>query len=231
MAVEMNKIIEISLAKIENSKTRKVTGRSSLLHRSLLVNSLLNRVRSNDKDNPEPLMNYREPKSIDMELDEQDLLEKCPPSQLERPRNPRNSSTRKQSGLISTDSVTMPPKDSFSTDSQTTEKAYEMSDSCCSEDRISLKDNIACECKLSPKTRLRTRSKRPRLNLDSEESLSCPNKKLKSIQTISPSPKVDATGYSVTSLASLFSGLVANSEAENSSLKFSTNYVTVMMAC
>jgi len=71
---DTEKIIEISLAKIESSKTKKGNGK---LHKKLLVNSLLNRVRGTDSENTcttEPLMNYREPKLIvDLDVEDYDM--------------------------------------------------------------------------------------------------------------------------------------------------------------
>eukprot|EP00493_Phyllostaurus_siculus_P025851 UN26196 len=73
--VDMDRIFEISVNKIEHSKSsRKVYGKSTMLHRTLLVNTVLNRVRNserthtnnnnNNKDESPSFTNYREPKRM-----------------------------------------------------------------------------------------------------------------------------------------------------------------------
>ena len=48
-ADDMDRIFEISVNKIEHSKSRKVYGKSTMLHRTLLVNTVLNRVRNSER--------------------------------------------------------------------------------------------------------------------------------------------------------------------------------------
>eukprot|EP00794_Sanderia_malayensis_P015781 gene15781-17374_t len=67
-----DKILEISLAKFDQSKiTRKQSSTSSKLHRNLLVSSVLRAIKiDSDLTSEDCLMDYRESKLIDIDLDE-----------------------------------------------------------------------------------------------------------------------------------------------------------------
>ena len=71
MDYEMDKILEISLAKIDRNKTsRKQTATSNTLRRNLLVSSVLKAIKTDTIPSNEILMDYRETKLIDMDLEE-----------------------------------------------------------------------------------------------------------------------------------------------------------------
>ena len=230
----MDKIIEISLAKIENSKSRKVTGKSNMLHRNLLVNTLLNRVRTSDKSLQitEPLMNYREPRSlVDMDIDDYDMEKIANTKERKHGSNIQHTQqqitlTRKQSSLVTklnTRSLSGKPENSL------------CKDICKLDDITETKENkeIPCEClklsncKSEPALNIKHAKKRSRLSEQDEQN--CPTKKLRCLWPTNVSPKVQELSYSITSLASLFGDLDANTDTENLSL--GRNYVTAMVAC
>lgn len=89
MEYEADRIFEISLAKFDRSKTsRKQSSTSSKLHRNLLVTSVLKAITTDSSSGNESLMDYRESKIIDMDLDEAnyDMVnqERCQPIKANR---------------------------------------------------------------------------------------------------------------------------------------------------
>jgi len=89
MEYEADRIFEISLAKFDRSKTsRKQSSTSSKLHRNLLVTSVLKAITTDSSSGSGSLMEYRESKIIDMDLDEAnyDMVnqERCLPIKANR---------------------------------------------------------------------------------------------------------------------------------------------------
>ena len=71
MEYETNKILEISLAKIDRKNaSRKQSTASSTLHRNLLVSSVLKAIKPDGIPGKDILMDYRETKVIDLDIDE-----------------------------------------------------------------------------------------------------------------------------------------------------------------
>merc|ERR1712243_389952 len=107
MCEDMARIFEISLNKIEHSKSRKVYGKSNMLHRTLLVNTVINRVRNSDgtlehrTESQTPFMNYRDPKSIDIEdYDTEKILSYTDCQTHSRSRINTNTPKKKVSSLV-----------------------------------------------------------------------------------------------------------------------------------
>jgi len=207
----MDKIIEISLSKIENTKSRVNTGKTSLLHRHLLVNSLLNRVRGNDKTIPdETLMNYREPKSL-IEMDIEDCDMKKVPSFSERSQKQRSTTSWKRTSLLLDNNII--------TESSNEGVLKEKN------------ENITCECKkASVKVKKdnssynqKARKRQHSIDLDDQSNI----KKFR----CTSGNKTQEMGASITSLASLFGGLVANTENDSSKLSLQGNFLSAMVAC
>ncbi len=74
MEYATDRLLEISLAKFDRSKTqRKQSSTSSKLHRNLLVSSVLRAIKIDSNSQENCLMDYRESKLIDMELDDVNL--------------------------------------------------------------------------------------------------------------------------------------------------------------
>ena len=60
-------------SEVEKS-SRECFRKSSVLHRNLMVNSVLNKVRTSEKSyNSDIFLNYREPRSIEMDIEEQEI--------------------------------------------------------------------------------------------------------------------------------------------------------------
>jgi len=230
MSSEECKLIEISLAKIEHSKSsRKAVGvgKASMLHRNLLVNSVLNRVRNTDKTAKlESFMDYREPRSIDSELDENDIIEKC--TTLHEMRQTRSSS--KKANLLGKqldiNSNELPKTTTQYSQPRTVsplpqdlpivpkfEKQTDMDIAV-----YQLKTNSS---DYSPKKNC----KRSRSKTDSCDKVVLPIKKMKASCWSS-----DMSAYSVSSLSSLFNELVANADAD-SGLNFCSTYITATACC
>lgn len=228
MSGDMEKIIEISLAKIENTKTQKINGKSNILHRNLLVNTLLNRVRSTDKNLQvkKPLMNYREPKNmVDIDMEDYDM-DKVPSSKdfkkLNQPQQQQTQHKIVSSLVAKLNSRSLAGK----TESSLCNDILISDD--ISEQKETKKEDIFCECKLkniTPKLR------KKRIHSTESDDQSCPSKKLRSIWPSNVSPKAQELGYSVTNLASLFGGLVANTDSEMATLNFGNKFVSAMVAC
>jgi len=209
----MDKIIEISLSKIENTNSRVNTGKTSLLHRHLLVNSLLNRVRGNDKTIPdETLMNYREPKSL-IEMDIEDCDMKKVPSFSERsPQKQRSATSWKQTSLLLDNNII--------TESSNEGVLKEKN------------ENITCECKKATikvkkdnsSYNQKARKRQHSIDLDDQNNI-------KKFRCTSGINKTQEMGASITSLASLFGGLVANTENDSSKLSLQGNFLSAMVAC
>ena len=71
MDYEANRILEISLAKIDRAKTsRKQLNATNTLRRNLLVSSVLKAIKTDSLPGQDVLMDYRESKIIDLDFDE-----------------------------------------------------------------------------------------------------------------------------------------------------------------
>ena len=228
---ETEKIIEISLAKIENSKIKKGTGK---LHKNLLVNSLLNRVRvsETEKTKKEPLMNYRESKLlVDLDIDDYDM-DKIPTSHERtyyQQRYNTQATIRKQSSLVtklntrSIGKTDMFPKTLVSMDTN-----YDLTQNI----QGKLK---SCDCPGVPQNCITCTGspKQAKKRIHSIELLDedCPRKKLRCLWTPNINTKhTDVSSFSVSSLSSLFGNLVAHSDSEKS-LDLKSKFVSAMVAC
>lgn len=227
---ETEKIIEISLAKIENSKIKKGTGK---LHKNLLVNSLLNRVSKTEKTNTEPLMNYREPKLlVDLDIDDYDM-DKIPTSHERtyyQQRYNMQASIRKQSSLVTKLNTRSIGKiDIFPRAAVKMDTSYDLKQTI----QGKLK---ACECALVSHdciTCTNNTPKQSKKRIHSVEIIDedCPRKKLRCLWTPNINTKhTDVPSFSVSSLSSLFGNLVAHSDPENS-LDLKSKFVSAMVAC
>ena len=228
---DTEKIIEISLAKIESSKTKKGNGK---LHKKLLVNSLLNRVRGTDSENTctEPLMNYREPKLIvDLDVDDYDMDRV--PSYKERTisqqRLSQSSTARKQSSLVSKLNTR-----SLGKTDNLQKNIVNCIESCEMKENVQ-RDIVICDCsKRSMCCSTCNVSKRTKKRIHSIELLDdeCPRKRLRCLWTPRIDSKSQDPSFSVTSLSSLFGNLVAHSaDNEKRSLDLRNKFVSAMVAC
>lgn len=228
---DTEKIIEISLAKIENSKVRKGTGK---LHKSLLVNSLLNRVRGTETEKThntsEPLMNYRESKlMVELDVDDYDMVPSLKERTIYQQRCTQPPSTRKQSSLISKLNTRSLGKTDIlqrtivsSDDSSETKENFQHKETLPCE---CLKLSLCCStCVGSPK-----RSKKRLHSIETPED-DCPRKRLRCLRTPNINTKNQDTAFSVTTLSSLFGNLVAHSDTEKS-LALRNKFVSAMVAC
>lgn len=267
MAAEKCKLLEISLAKIEKSKSsRKCFGKSSVLHRNLMVNSVLNKVRTSEKSyNSDIFLNYREPRSIEMDIEEQEIEKintRQRQNQQSSPFSSIKSNCKQQSPVPSIQSSltrpTTPIPPNVLKDLQENCIAPAQQKHCASPPSNNAQDLISCHSPekssaLTPKKS----QKRVRSAIENTEDVisSSPKKSKHQLSPVtttttsctskpnntacqnhldvssSHSSVPEVTAYSVSSLASLFNGLVAHSEAENTSLNFGSNYVTAMLAC
>jgi len=225
---DTEKIIEISLAKIESSKVRKGTGK---LHKSLLVNSLLNRVRGTDAEKTpnEPLMNYRESKLIvDLDVDDYDM-DKVPSLKerticQQRLNTTQSPVSRKQSSLVTKLNTRSLGKTDF-----LQRTILSCDDSTEMKENQQQKETLpSCEC---VKLTLIKVSKRTKKRIHSIETVEddCPRKRLRCLWTPNINAKTQDS-FSVTSLSSLFGNLVAHSDTEKS-LDLRNKFVTAMVAC
>ena len=215
----MDKIIEISLAKIESCKSRKVSGKSTTLHKSLLVNTLLNRVRSGELETKDPLMNYREPKPVfDMDID--DFENEKIPAQPEVERLKNLPLQQKHSSLII----------KLNTRSMGVEKKVLKKELTLSNNSFETIDcspiNIACECSHSATSNKIV--KRPHIESDID---SVPAKrKCYPLWTTNVNSNPQDSCFAISSLAILFGDLVAHTEAESENIKLGSTFVSPMMA-
>lgn len=233
MSGDTEKIIEISLAKIEISKARKVTGKSGILHRNLLVNSLLNRVRT-DTPSKQPLMNYRESKLIvDLDMDDYDMdkLPTLKERNINQQRHNTQTSTRKQSSLVTKLNTRCIGKQDLPLQKAlvTCDDSHEMKEN-------KVQDTVSsCECSklsLSCHSCVSLSSKQSKKRLHSVETYEedSPRKRLRCLWTPNLNTKSQEMSFSVTSLSSLFGNLVANTEPEKS-LDLRSKFVSAMVAC
>lgn len=222
--VDMDRIFEISVNKIEHSKSRKVYGKSTMLHRTLLVNTVMNRVRNSDhrvhninnNKNESSFTNYREPKRIydmdDHESDKSLTYMECQ-TRCKAKHNTTTPQKKKNSSLVSLlNSRAMNGKTDEST------RIIRKTDECELE-----KEN-------QESVQINTRHEKRRFVSTSsevaDETQPCPTKKLRCIW---PANVSDVN--SITGLASLFGDLVASSDAEKSSMSLNSNFATAMVAC
>jgi len=236
---DTEKIIEISLAKIENSKAKKKgTGK---LHKNLLVNSLLNKVSretETGKARIQPLMNYRESRLI-IDLDTEDYdMDKVPVkdrnfSQQQQRITPSPLSKKQSSVVTKLHTRSIGKVNALSRTVSNHDESIEMKENIGHEDK-----SLACSCdsiKLvynncsSYESSSLKRSKKRLHSIEILES-DCPRKRLRSLWTPNIDQKVQEPNFSVTSLSSLFGNLVAHSESDKS-LDLRNKFVSAMVAC
>lgn len=255
------KILELSLCKIENSKhpeNKKTHGKSSLLHRSLMVNSVLRKVRLEQNKLPELLMDYREPKPIDMDQEElQDCFNAemphlprltqtnrtCHPLPISRQTTIKsavtNNSSHSESLLVSSSQNTSESnRDNpcISTSCQSDPNNQQpckppeesSSRSQCQKRKLTITDRTNPEIPASP-------SKKAKNTLIAVHSNSTTNSSFYNFQShdvssfdVVSEKSSDTAG--VTSLATLFNGLGAQTESDTVKLNFSNSYYTAMLA-
>jgi len=225
--VDMDRIFEISVNKIEHSKSRKVYGKSTMLHRTLLVNTVLNRVRNSDhrphnttnnnNKNESSFTNYREPKRIydmdDYESDKSLTYMECQTRCKAKHNNITTPQKKKNSSLVSL----------LNSRAMGGVKSDELT-------RIIRKtDESEPEKENQETVQINTRHEKRRFvstSSDVNDETSCPTKKLRCIW---PANVSDVN--SITGLASLFGDLVASSDPEKSSMSLNSNFATAMVAC
>jgi len=238
--VDMDRIFEISVNKIEHSKSRKVYGKSTMLHRTLLVNTVINRVRNSDRTfvhhnknevAKSSFTNYREPKSI-YDMDEYEMEKpltytECQ-TRCKTKHNTAISQKQKTSSL-----VTLLNSRALSG------KTNDFTRTFCSGskvDDVEGKENMTKDYSIwkvdtttTPQQNTRHEKRRCTFDASDETQQYCPKKKLRCIW---PSNVTDVNNYSITGLASLFGDLVASSEssAEKSTM-LNSNFATAMVAC
>ena len=233
---DTEKIIEISLAKIENSKAKKGTGK---LHKNLLVNSLLNKVRETEsgKTRIQPLMNYRESKLIiDLDIEDYDM-DKVPISvkdrnfsQQQQKITPSPLSKKQSSVVTKLHTRSIGKVNALSRTVLNYDESIEMKENIGHEDKSS-----TCSCdstKLYNCSSCDSPLKRSKKRLHSIEILDsdCPRKRLRSLWTPNIDQKGQEPNFSVTSLSSLFGNLVAHSDSDKS-LDLRNKFVSAMVAC
>lgn len=233
MSEDMEKIFEISLSKIEHSKSRKVCGKSTMLHRTLLVNSVINRVRNSDRmlvkheqDKGTPFMNYREPKVI-VDVDDYDTEKVLTLTECQTRTNQVNTNNEKRilSSLVTKlNSRSLHGKvgESF------TKHIYRIEELEGKENSHNVECNkTTTDLRRSPNSQKRLRSS----NYTDVEEQSCPKKKLRCLWPTNIGPYGQDLNFSIAGLASLFGDLVASTDAENSSITLNGNFATAMVAC
>jgi len=234
MSEDMDRIFEISLNKIEHSKSRKVYGKTNMLHRTLLVNTVINRVRNSERtfvhknESQTTFMNYREPKSI-VDIEEYDTEKTLTYTECQtRCRSHGNTNTQKKkiSSLVTLlNSRALCGK----VDDSLTKKLSKVGDHEGKENITHVESH-----KLSKDTTLQRHllhEKRHCSNNMDADDQPCPTKKLRCIWPSNVTPCIQDVNYSITGLASLFGDLVANSDAEVSNMALNNNFATAMVAC
>lgn len=231
---DTEKIIEISLAKIEHSKAKKGPGK---LHKNLLVNSIINKVRETESGKTclKPLMNYRESKlMVDLDTEDYDLdrvLMKDRPSNQNRV-SIQSPLSRKQSSLVSQ----LNTRSIGRTESLSRLPHYE--ESIEMKENIQIKEDMLCECTTVKLTTTTTKEevielpKRTKKRIHSIEVIEndCPRKRLRCLWTPNIDQKIQDPSFSVSTLSSLFGNLVAHSDAEKN-LELRNKFVSAMVAC
>jgi len=248
MSEDMEKIFALSVNKIEHSRTRNC-GKASMLHRTLLVNSVINRVKhsekrtalNNDCDDQEmPLMNYREPKSLD-DLDEYESEKTFTERQTRStPTNSHHNITtninqpRKISSLVTKlNSRSLCGK--FNEPLLTKHKHVDEPEKVQQQEKENI---VIMDCQNNKRSTTSTNEKRThnsqkRIHCsstsDSNDVDECPKKKLRCIWPNNISQDIN---FSITGLATLFGDLVAtNNEADMSNIPLNGNFATAMVAC
>ena len=225
---DTEKIIEISLAKIEHSKAKKGPGK---LHKNLLVNSLINKVRETESGKTclKPLMNYRESKLIldleneDCDLDRVSMKDRTVGQQRLTIQSPLS---RKQNSVVSQlNTRSIGRTEVLSRTVKCDESVIEM------KENIQTKDMI-CDCspvKLPRGIELPKRTKKRIHSIEVIES-ECPRKRLRCLWTPNIDQKSQDPSFSVSTLSSLFGNLVAHSDAEKN-LELRSKFISAMVAC
>lgn len=235
MSEDMDRIFEISLNKIEHSKSRKVYGKSNMLHRTLLVNTVINRVRNSERtfvhknELQTTFMNYREPKSI-VDIDDYDTEKTLTYTECQtRCRNHANNTNIQKKKISSLVTLLNARSLCGKVDDSLTKK-YSKDDHM-----YEGKENITHieSYKYSNDTQRRLlHEKRHSSNTLDGDDQPCPKKKLRCIWPSNVTPCIQDVNYSITGLASLFGDLVANSDAaEKSNMALNSNFATAMVAC
>jgi len=231
--VDMDRIFEISVNKIEHSKTRKVYGKSTMLHRTLLVNTVINRVRNSDRScvhKSEPstsFTNYRDPKNIydmdDYESDKSLPYTECQTRCKAKHINNNTIQKKRPSSLVTL-------LNSRALSGKTDELARTLCGQVVDEHVSHEKENQ--NKFVHPKVdtaQSSMRHEKRRLSCDIfDEANDCPAKKLRCIW---PTNVSDVNNYSISGLASLFGDMVASNDTDKSSLTLNSQYSTAMVAC
>lgn len=231
----MEKIFEISVNKIEHSRTRNVCGKSSMLHRTLLVNSVINRVKhsdrtsssNNDRDQEMTFMNYREPKSP-IDMDEYESEKTFTESQTRCTTNTNIINTQQQRRKVSSLVTKLNSRSLCGRFIEPLLTKHKVD-----EPELEGKENIVImECpKRSSTIEKRTQSSHKRIHSNNSDTDGdeCPKKKLRCIW---PSNISQDINFSITGLATLFGDLVAsNNDADKSNIPLNGNFATAMVAC
>lgn len=225
---DTEKIIQISLAKIENSKAKNRTGK---LHKNLLVNSLLNKVKESESGKAlKPLMNYRESRLIiDLDTEDYDFDRVSMNNRTENQQRSQIISplSRKQNSVVS----------QLNTRSLGRNEPLSRTMICDDSVGMEMKENIqekdeSCGCVMKQQLLLESPAKRTKKRIHSKELIEsdCPRKRLRCLWTPNIDQKVQDPSFSVSTLSSLFGNLVAHSDAEKN-LELRNKFVTAMVAC
>jgi len=232
MSEDKNKIFEISLSKIENSKSRKVCGKSNMLHRTLLVNSVINRVRNSERllvkheqqhDRGTPFMNYRESKLM-VDIDDYDTeniltLTEC------QTRTTNQNNTNNEKRILSSLVTKLNSRSLHGKVGESFTKHINRIEELEGKEN-SLLNNVECN-----KNKDRRRSPNsPQKRRSTEVDEQCPKKKSRCLWPTNINSYGQDINFSIAGLASLFGDLVASTDAENSSLSLSGNFATAMVA-
>lgn len=233
MSEDMDKIFEISVNKIEHTRSRiNVCGKSSL-HRTLLVNSVINRVRNSDRilvnnEQEMPLMNYREPKRI-IDMDDYESEKTFTECQT-RCTNQLNNNTTVQRRKVSSLVTRLNSRSMCGKINEPLLTKHRMEELDGKENVVNNTENFkrsdATRRSSNCQKRLYSSSSSSSSNMDYDEP--CPKKKLRCIW---PNNIGQDLNFSITGLASLFGDLVASSDAEKSNITLNGNFATAMVAC
>jgi len=223
--VDVDRIFEISVNKIEHSNTRKVYGKSTMLHRKLLVNTVINRVRNSDRMYTQKnvsstsFTNYREPRTT-YDIDEYECDKSLTYMECQARCKTKHYSTTQKKKISSL--VTLLNSRSLNGKNDSFRKLGNIDDE---KENMLSKDSSKIEHVDTTETILR--EKRRLVVTDSEEITHTPKKKLRSIWPTN----VTDVNYSMTGLASLFGDLVASCDNEKSNISLTSSNFAAMVAC
>lgn len=237
MSEDMDRIFEISLNKIEHCKSHKVHGNANMLHRTLLVNTVINRVKSCDNpiqhknESLSSFMDYREPKGI-FEIEDYDMDKNLPCNEFESRSWRKIMTTNVQQKKEVSSLVDFLDSRSICgrKDEPFTKKFFSASLYRSKENSL-LNVGYVSRSRQDSSRRI-INEKRHFSTLDCEDQPR-PKKRLRCIWPNNVSPSIQDMSYSISGLASLFSGLVANSDTTdktNITHALNTNFPTAMVA-